>query len=109
MVVTKGNKMKKKNASLDQKTIIALLRENKAHLKKKFGVKKIALFGSYARNEQKKTSDIDLLIETKEQDFFNRYEIKEFLEAKFNKSVDIGYFSSVKASIMRSVAKDIIF
>ncbi|HCD37294.1 MAG TPA: hypothetical protein DEQ77_00925 [Candidatus Omnitrophica bacterium] len=29
---------------------------------KKYGAKKVAIFGSYARNEEKKTSDIDILV-----------------------------------------------
>ena len=95
----------KKSTTLDKSHIIALLRTHKPHLKRKFGVTKIALFGSYARDEQKKTSDIDLLIETKEHDFFNRYDLKEFLEEKLNKPVDIGYFSSLKASVMRNTEK----
>lgn len=40
-----------------------MLRENKHNLIQKFQVKSIALFGSYVRGQQRKESDIDLLVE----------------------------------------------
>lgn len=39
------------------------LEKNKALLKKRFGIKNIGIFGSFARGEAKKSSDIDLLVE----------------------------------------------
>lgn len=42
--------------------ILKIINENKDTIKK-FGVKNIGLFGSYAINKQKKESDIDLLVE----------------------------------------------
>jgi len=42
--------------------ILDTLREHRADLKR-FGVKKIGLFGSYVRGEQRPDSDIDLLVE----------------------------------------------
>ena len=94
---------------LNKEQIIEFLRENKKFLEEEFGVTKIALFGSYARDEQKKTSDIDLLIETNEYDFFNRCALREFLEKKFKKKVDIGYFNSVRTFIMRSIKEDLTY
>ncbi|NPA62629.1 MAG: nucleotidyltransferase, partial [Methanococci archaeon] len=35
----------------------------KKELKEKYKVKSIAIFGSYARGEQKETSDIDIMVE----------------------------------------------
>ncbi len=37
--------------------------KNKAFIKEKFGVKKIGVFGSVARGEAKKGSDVDVLVE----------------------------------------------
>lgn len=44
------------------KTILTQLEQNNAMIKK-YGVSRIGLFGSYLRNEQKPTSDIDILVE----------------------------------------------
>ena len=93
---------------LNKNEIITFLRKNKPYLKKHFGVTKIALFGSYAREEQTKKSDIDILIEMKIHDFDTRYDLKDFLEQKFNKNVQILYFSGVRKFIMDSIKEDII-
>ena len=46
-------------------------------------LKKLGLFGSVARGEQKEDSDIDICIKLQEPDYFTRMEIKEFLEKLF--------------------------
>lgn len=98
----------KKGESLSKNEILDFLRKNKPYLKKEFGVTKIALFGSYARDEQKKSSDIDLLIEMADHDFFKRMDLKDFLENTFNKKVDVGYFDAVRLAIKRSIEEDLI-
>jgi predicted nucleotidyltransferase len=40
-----------------------IIKRHKEDLKKEYGVKEIGLFGSYVRGEQKKISDVDILIE----------------------------------------------
>ncbi len=40
-----------------------IIQRHKEDLKKEYGVKEIGLFGSYVRGEQKKISDVDVLIE----------------------------------------------
>lgn len=42
--------------------ILAVLEQNRSRLKA-FGVKKIGLFGSFVRGEERSESDIDLLVE----------------------------------------------
>ncbi len=42
------------------------LAKHKQELRRDFGVKQIGVFGSYVRGEQKKQSDIDLLVEFEE-------------------------------------------
>jgi predicted nucleotidyltransferase len=41
--------------------IIATLQQNQTYLKDRFGLESLVLFGSYARNQQLETSDLDLL------------------------------------------------
>jgi len=94
---------------LNKEDIISFLQENKVVLEEKFGVTKIALFGSYARDEATDESDIDLLIETKRVTFRNRIRLQRFLEEHFNRSVDIGYFNSVRTFIWRSIKEDLVY
>ena len=47
---------------LTKEEILEKFKENKEEIKK-YGVKKIGLFGSYVRGNQKEKSDIDILVE----------------------------------------------
>lgn len=99
----------KKSKSLSKDEIIDFLKKNKLYIKKEFGVTKIALFGSYSRDEQKISSDIDLLIESKSHDFRKRMQLKHFLEESLKKQVDIAYFDSVRFAIKRNIQEDLIY
>ena len=72
--------------------IIQILRENK--------VSKAGLFGSYARGEAKKGSDIDLLVEIKPDiSLFDFAGIKVQLEDRFKKKFDLVEYSCIKPSL----------
>ena len=100
-------KIKQINPTKDE--IIIFLRKNKPYLKKEFGVTKIALFGSFARGEQRKQSDIDILIDMKAHNFRKRLELRDFLEEKFQRKVDVLYFDAVRKYIMRNIQEDIVY
>ncbi|MFA5074602.1 MAG: nucleotidyltransferase domain-containing protein [Candidatus Babeliales bacterium] len=93
--------------NLDKIQILNFLKENKNFLNKEFGVIKIALFGSYAKNEARIESDIDILVQVKKKSFDNRFDIKEFLEKNLKRNVDLFYFDSVRPSIMHEIEKDL--
>ena len=65
------------------------------------GVKKIGLFGSYIRNEQKVGSDIDILVEfEKEKKTFDNYmNLKFFLEDLFKYRVDLVVVEAIKPDL----------
>ncbi len=52
-------------------------------------ITKIGVFGSVARNEYGPDSDIDIIVEQKSPDLFLLGRIKEELEEKFDRRVDI--------------------
>jgi len=43
--------------------ILKLLERAKPELARRFGVRRLAIFGSYARGEQREESDVDILVE----------------------------------------------
>lgn len=94
---------------LTKDEILTYLRAHKNFLEEHYGVTKIALFGSYARDEASNESDIDLLVEMKEEDFTIRFYLKEHLERQFKRKVDIGYFTSVRLFIKRSIEEDLVY
>ncbi len=46
---------------IDQAFILSVLRANRDRLRNEFGIERIGLYGSFARNEQTAKSDIDLI------------------------------------------------
>jgi len=68
---------------------------------KKYGVVRAGIFGSYARGEQKKNSDIDILVKIKNRGltllgFIHlKYEIEDVLK----KRVDLVEYSAIKPLI----------
>jgi len=56
----------------------------------KYGVERVVLFGSYARGEENKNSDIDLLIDKGEiKGYFQFTAFKRELEENLKKPVDV--------------------
>jgi uncharacterized protein len=63
---------------------------------KKKGIKKAGIFGSYARGEQNKNSDIDILIEpTKNMGFFEVVNLEEELKKALKKKIDLLTYASI--------------
>jgi len=69
-------------------------------------VKRVELFGSFARNEQTQNSDIDLLIDFK-GGLFEFVKLKNSLEEKLNKKVDLVTKDSISPYIWDYVKDDI--
>ena len=78
--------MKKGNINL--KKIIKKLEEKKENIKK-YGVKKIGVFGSFIRGKQNKRSDVDVLVEFENATFDSYMELKFLLERLFGRKVDL--------------------
>jgi len=88
--------------------IIEFLKEHKSRFTKEFGIRRLALFGSYARDEASKDSDIDILVDMPSS-FKNFYALKYFLEENLKKSVDLGLEKNLREYIKRKIQKDIIY
>lgn len=69
--------------------ILTILREFKQHFAEKYGILEIGIFGSTARDEAREDSDIDICIKTKTPDPFAIVHIKEEIESRVRKHVDI--------------------
>jgi predicted nucleotidyltransferase len=67
---------------LETAQILNYLSANKVRFQKEYHLKRIGLFGSYARGEQNATSDIDILIEF-EEGTDNLYDLKQRLRSEF--------------------------
>ena len=89
--------------------ILDFLRKHKPFFKERFDVDEVILFGYYARDEATEESDIDILIESKKKSFDALYDMKELLENRFKKKVDIMYRDAVRIFIMRCIKDELIY
>jgi len=101
--------MENLDSTITKDFIVTFLREHKDELFERFGVSKIALFGSFARDEQTKESDVDVLFDTDKMTFDNYIELRKYLEENFERKVDLGTFNSLRSHILRSIKEDIIY
>jgi predicted nucleotidyltransferase len=91
--------------------IQVILQERKNYLVEKFGVMEIAIFGSYARGEQREDSDIDLIVDFKEgcKTFDNYMDLKFYLEELFGKKVDLVIKSAINPRIKPFIIEEAIY
>lgn len=103
-----------KEKAITKKEIFEKLKKHRKDLKK-YGVKKIGVFGSYARGEQKKDSDIDLAVEFDLKMFgkdfkglFDAFmDLSSYLERLLNRKVDILTPDSIRTIRIKEVAQEI--
>lgn len=73
----------------NREAILDELRKMKPDFARRYGVTKLGIFGSLARNEIHDDSDIDVVVEMKEPNLFYMVHIKEALEENFQMPVDV--------------------
>ncbi len=91
---------------LVEKEIFKLLEYN-VDLLEKFKVRRIGLFGSFARGEQKKNSDIDFLVEFYEPTFDNFIDLLFSLEDLFGRKVELITDGSLSPYLQPFVEKEV--
>jgi uncharacterized protein len=99
------------DAGIDREEIIATLRARQAELHRR-GVRHAALFGSIARGEGKRTSDIDILIELDPHapvGLFEYVGITQYLTDLFPVRVDIANRGSLKPLVRSSIERDALY
>ena len=90
--------------------ILEFLKSHKSELNNRFGVTKIGLFGSYARNEATDKSDIDIAVEIESKNSFRSFfSLLDYLRKHLYANIDLGIESSIKPIIKKSISKEIIY
>ena len=88
--------------------ILSFLKQNKRTIQDKYQVDKIALFGSFARDEATKDSDIDILVDMKSS-FDNFFDLKYFLEKNLKTKVDLGKEKNLRLLIKEQIKDELIY
>ena len=91
--------------------IKARLEQLKPTLREKFGVETIGVFGSYVHGEQKRGSDVDVLVEFSEDarvGFFKFLDLEEFLSRKLGVKVDLVTKGALKPYIGERILQEVV-
>jgi predicted nucleotidyltransferase len=87
-----------------------IIREHKQELEEKFKVKEIGVFGSYVRGQQKKRSDIDILVEFEEPiGLFEFMDLEEYLKDLFGVKVDLVSKKALKPRIGEYILREVTY
>jgi predicted nucleotidyltransferase len=87
------------------------LTKQKQELLQKYGVKQIGIFGSYVRGEQKKQSDVDLLVEFEEASdltFLDFIGLENYLSTLLGVKVDLVEKHTLKQRIGKRVLEEVV-
>ena len=94
---------------MQKEDILAFLKSQKKYLYNKFSIKSLNLFGSFARGDYDKNSDIDILVEfNKTPDLLTFIEIEEYLSKKLKRKVDLVIKRKLKPQIKDTILKEAI-
>jgi len=86
------------------------LKKHKGELRERFRVKEIGVFGSYVKGEQKKVSDIDILVEFEEPiGLFDFMDLEENLSTLLGTKVDLVSKKALKPRIGEHILKEVIY
>ena len=88
--------------------VLKLIEQNQATLQR-LGVRRLGLFGSYARDEALPGSDLDFVVELSEKSFDAYMDTKLFLEELFRSSVDLVTMSSIKPRLLPIIQREVVY
>jgi uncharacterized protein len=88
---------------------IKLLRQLLPDLQMSFGVSSLGIFGSYVRGQQKRKSDIDILVDfDKEPTLFTFIRLENRLSNELGLKVDLVMKNALKPAIGRHILREVI-
>ena len=86
------------------------LEKEMGNMRGNYHVSKVGIFGSVARGEAKKGSDVDILVEFKDgADLYDLVGLSDFLAAKLGRKVGLASKRGMKPRILREALKDAVF
>lgn len=81
----------------------------KPDVKKRYNVKELGIFGSYSRGEQKRTSDIDILVKfSPKASLFDFVGLGNYLEERLKMKVDIVSENGIRPELRRNILKGVL-
>ncbi len=94
---------------MDRTEVLGTLKRHCAELELEFGVRRLALFGSAARDQMRADSDVDLLVDLAGPTSYDRYfALLERLERLLGRRVDLVTESGLKPRARELVERDLV-
>ncbi len=94
----------------DIEELKAILLEHKYELENEYGVKTIGVFGSYIKNREKKSSDLDIMVEFQNAiDLLSFVHLKNYLSELLDLNVDLVMKKALKPKIGERILKEVIY
>ena len=86
-----------------------IIKEHRQELEQKYKVKSMAIYGSYARGEQTKESDVDVLVEFSGPVGFLFIHLADYLEEIFGVKVDLITPEAIKPNRRKYIMEDLTY
>jgi predicted nucleotidyltransferase len=90
----------------------AILTEHKDEVSRKYLVTELGIFGSFARGEQKRRSDVDILVEFDQRNIpglIKLIEMERYLEKLLRKKVDLVRKGGIRPELRKSILKEVVY
>ena len=89
--------------------IVETIKDLKEEIEKRYKAEIIGVFGSFARGEQKETSDVDILVDfQKDATLIDFTGLSIFLEEKLGTRVDIVPKNSVREELKEKINQEVV-
>src|SRR5262245_23245936 len=88
--------------------ILEILRKEKPELVRRYGLKRLALFGSYAREDQREDSDVDILVEIDPQIGLGFVELADRIEDALGVRTEVVSHRAIKPRYWEIIKADLV-
>jgi predicted nucleotidyltransferase len=95
---------------MELEKIKEILAKHKEELKERYKVKEIGIFGSYAKREHRKKSDIDILVEFEEvPGLFKFLELEDYITEILGVKVDLVRKKALREELKDRILKETVY
>jgi predicted nucleotidyltransferase len=95
--------------SMDLETVKTVLKKHKPYLKEHFNVKEIGIFGSFVRGEQRKKSDVDILVTFHQPIGLDFLDLMDYLEEIIGRKVDLVTPGGLREEMKQTILHDVVY
>lgn len=101
--------VEKSHSTYGLKFIEEIFKKHMKHLKEKYFVKIIGIFGSYSRGEVTPESDVDVLVEFSVSMGLEFIGLKNFLESILSRKVDLVTEKGIRPQMKKKIFSEVVY